>query len=316
MAVYTHVSADEVRTFLEFYDLGTHVSYAPIAAGVENTNYHVLTSHGRFILTIFEKRVRRGDLPFVFDFIGMLSRAGINVPRICPDKSGQTVGTLCAKPAAFQTFLDGAGRAPEAITVDDCAQVGALLAQMHLIGTQAKTNRSNPVGPAQWSMLCKAVLAHDDPAIRPYRTFVENALLGAEKYTHTNAPFGTVHADLFPDNVFFDEQGDLSGVIDFYFSCTAPLIYDFGLTFNAWCFDAQHALDFNKAAAFISAYIALRPLSETEKSEFPHMRRLAALRIFSTRFYDWFFTPPDATVTRKDPTEYKLKYECACPPLL
>lgn len=314
MAVYTPVDADQVAAFLGGYDLGRYVDHRGIVQGVENTNYHLFTDRGRFILTLFERRTNPDDLPFVFDFIDRLAGDGLPVPGLCRRVEGGRTGILAGRAAAIVQFLDGTGVEADAITPEVCAQVGAMLARMHLEGIGFDAVRVNPVGSGVWRALLKEALPgsvfEDDAVLRGLIT----EALDAYERAGADLPRGAVHADLFPDNVFF-RDGVLSGVIDFYFACTDYLVYDLAIAVNAWCFDAQGRVVPARLEALARAYEAVRPLEAAERSAFAALRRAAALRIFATRLYDRAFTPAGADVVCKDPAEYarRLKEDCAWP---
>ncbi|MBU6235673.1 MAG: homoserine kinase [Alphaproteobacteria bacterium] len=314
MAVYTHVSAHDIVGFLANYDLGVYEGHRGITQGVENTNYHLQTDRGRYILTIFEKRVRREDLPFIYGFTNHLRHAGITVPDTYADRVGRTVGTLAGKPASIIRFLDGAGVPDADVTPSHCTQVGTTLAQMHKAASTYKQHRENPVGFAQWQKLLSDALPRTDLLSADDIAAIDSALEEYEGLDLHNLPHGAIHADAFPDNVFF-RDGTLRGVIDFYFACTDTFVYDTALTINAWCFDTKGQIQPDRLAAFIGAYQQVRPLSDDEREVFPALRRAAALRILSTRLYDWEFTPKDADVVKKDPREYvaKLKSDITWP---
>lgn len=304
MAVYTPVTAAEVAAFIQSMNLGEYVRHDGITQGVENTNYHLFTTAGRYILTIFEKRIDSRDLPFVFAYTDHLGAAGLPVPRVLGG------GTLAGKPAAVISFLQGADVVNEDLTPDHCARIGTALAQMHLCAKTFAGTRKNPVGFEQWRALYDGVR---DRATPEQCALIERTL--QEYAPATDLPRGAVHADLFPNNVFFDADGQLSGLIDFYFACTEVYIYDVAMTVNAWCIDRDGILRADCFAAFARAYQSVRPLSDAERAAFPIQRRAAALRIFMTRLYDWHFTPDGAQVKKLDPEEYhkKLIVECAWP---
>lgn len=302
MAVYTPITAPEIAAFLSGFDLGDYVRHEGIMQGVENTNYHLFTSKDRYILTIFEKRIDPADLPFVFSFKKHLSEAGIPVPDVL------ATGTLAEKPAAIIRYLGGGSIDDADINAAHCAGVGTVLARMHKAAETFEATRANPVGFPQWQCMYRAVR---DRAELKLALQIETAL---DAYTpFDDLPRGAVHADLFPDNVFF--EGDtLTGVIDFYFACTDTFVYDMAATMNAWCFDKNTGVALpEKITAFTNAYEAVRPLSAAEKAAFPALRRAAALRFLMTRLYDWAFTAADAQVTKKDPLEYARKLEAECP---
>ncbi|NBX66096.1 MAG: homoserine kinase [Proteobacteria bacterium] len=314
MAVYTHVTADEVSDYLKSYALGTYRAHEGITQGVENTNYHLHTSSGRYILTIFEKRIRREDLPFVFGFTAHLKASGINVPDAYSDKTGNIIGTLGGKPAAVIRYLDGAGVKDQDITPDHCAQLGETLARMHLSAQSFAGGRENPVNHTVWKKLLKEALPKTEILDEASQQAIEKTFKDYLAIEQSSLPFAAIHADAFPDNVFF-EGPRLSGVIDFYFACTDTFAYDAAMTLNAWCFTTDGVLVPQRLEAFTNAYESVRPLMQVEKDAFGALRRAAALRILSTRLYDWVFTPTDANVVKKDPIEYlkKLKADVTWP---
>ncbi|MCB1538689.1 MAG: homoserine kinase [Rhodospirillales bacterium] len=299
MAVYTPVDASAVRAFIQGHGVGEYRDHQGITQGVENTNYHLFTDAGRYVLTLFEKRVNPENLPFIFSFISHLARAGVPVPECMGSP-----GVLAGKPAAIITFLDGRDIALEDVTPGHAAQVGAALARMHLAARDFAPARINPVGVPEWRALFDAVREAADPALFE---LAQTALDEAASLAWGALPSGAVHADLFVDNVFFDSTGTLSGVIDFGFACTAPYAYDLAITLNAWCYDRRGKARVDCVAAMLAAYRALRPLDADERAAFPALRRAAALRFLATRLYDWTFTPPGADVVRKDPDEYAAK---------
>lgn len=314
MAVYTRLDATDIIPFVHEYNLGTYESHSGITEGVENTNYLLVTDKGRYILTVFEKRVRREDLPYIFALTGHLRHAGITVPDTYADKAGQQIGSLRGKPASIIRFLNGSGVRDADITPAHCAQVGELLAIMHNSVDGFRQQRTNPVGMTEWQRLLTGSLSKTDILHADDIVAIDNALedyMGLDPH-HLRA--GAVHGDLFPDNVFF-ENGELKGVIDFYFACNDFFVYDMAITLNAWCIDKTGRVMDDRLAAFVRAYEAARPLTDEERDLFPVIRRAAALRFIATRLYDWVHTPADADVVKKDPLEYvaKLKADVKWP---
>ncbi len=304
MAVHTDVTDDELKAFVADYDLGEVLSFQGIAEGVENSNFAVRTSHGSFILTLYEKRVAAADLPFFLNLMEHLAARGVSCPTPLKTRSGETLRTLKGKPAAMVTFLEGLW--PRRITVTHCLQLGRALADLHRAGADFGMRRANALSVAGWAPLLDATRAEAD-TIRPGL----QAALDTE-YAHLAAhwpqglPTGVIHADLFPDNVFF--LGDrLSGLIDFYFACTDALAYDVAVCLNAWCFEADRSLNVTKARALFQGYEAQRPLTPAERAALPLLARGSALRFLLTRLYDWLNHVPDAFVVRKDPLEYWAK---------
>jgi homoserine kinase type II len=305
MAVYTDVAADELAEFLIHYELGELLSYKGIAEGVENSNFLLHTSTGSFILTLYEKRVAKGDLPFFLALMTHLATHGINCPQPVVNKNGEALGTLAGRPAAIITFLEGIW--PRKPTAAHCAGVGEVLAKMHLAGHDFNMSRANALSVGGWRPLFEQAAARADE-VRPGLS----AFLGAELdflesgVWPKNLPQGVIHADLFPDNVFF--LGDaLSGVIDFTFACDDILAYDVAICLNAWCFEADHSFNVTKARAYLAAYAKARKLSDEEQAALPLLARGAAIRFLLTRLVDWLDVPPGALVKPKDPLEYVRK---------
>jgi homoserine kinase type II len=310
MAVYTDVAAEDLGAFLNGYDIGELLSYKGIAEGVENSNFLVHTSRGNFILTLYEKRVAAGDLPFFLGLMEHLAGRGITCPQPVKNRSGTMLGSVAGKPAAIITFLEGLWiRRP---SPGHCAALGEALAKLHRAGADFALTRANALSVAGWRPLYEAVAARCD-TIRPgLSAMLAKELAEVETAWPRNLPQGVIHADLFPDNVFF--LGDkLSGLIDFYFACTDALAYDLAICLNAWCFEPDHSYNVTKGKNLLQAYGAVRPLSANERDALPLLARGAALRFLLTRLVDWFDDRPAALVRRKDPLEYfrKLRFHQA-----
>lgn len=295
MAVYTHIAEDALRAHLTQYSLGPLVSFASITEGVENTNYKIITSAGPFILTLFEKRTRAEDLPFFIAFMNHLHAHHIPCPAVIAAADGRHVLTLGGRPSIITSFLPGAG--PREIGIDHVQAVGGLLARMHKAGEIFPQKRHNGMSLPEWATLLRACAGKSDlvPPLLDELAYLEQNMPQA-------LPRGTVHADFFPDNVFFKE-GAVTGVIDFYFACSEFFAYDLMLALNAWCFEPA-GFSREKARALLGAYQKERPLSAEEHNALPLLGRAAALRIISTRLYDWLHCSPNALVKPKDPAEY------------
>ena len=301
MAVYTEVANEELEAFMAGYGLGRVLSFKGIAEGVENTNYLVETERGRFILTLYEKRVSRTDLPFFLALMEHLAARGLNCPTPVRDAASRNLGELAGRPAALVTFLDGLSiRRPGA---DHCRAVGEALAQMHLATQDFAMTRRNGLGLSDWRPLYNRFAARSDEIRRGLGATIEAELAHLDAHWPRELPQGVIHADLFPDNVFF-LQHRLSGLIDFYFACTDALAYDVAVCLNAWCFEADGAFNITKGRALLKGYDARRRLTVAERDALPTLARGAALRFLLTRAYDWINTPADALVKRKDPGEY------------
>ena len=310
MAVYTDVAAEDLGGFLAGYDVGELLAYKGIAEGVENSNFLVHTSRGYFILTLYEKRVAEADLPFFLALMQHLHTRGISCPQPVKNRRGEVLGRVAGRPAAMITFLDGMWlRRPSPA---HCAALGQALAQLHLAGRDFQLKRANALSVAGWRALYENCCARANEVRRELREFLASELCQLEAAWPCNLPQGVIHADLFPDNVFF--LGDtLSGLIDFYFACTDTLAYDVAVCLNAWCFEPDHSYNVTKGRGLLQGYARVRPLSPQERAALPLLARGAAMRFLLTRLVDWLAVPPGALVKPKDPLEYfrKLRFHQA-----
>jgi homoserine kinase type II len=310
MAVYTDVGAEELEAFLSGYDIGELLSYKGIAEGVENSNFLVHTGRGHFILTLYEKRVAASDLPFFLALMQHLASRGITCPQPVKNRASAVLGEVAGRPAAIITFLEGMWiRRPSA---GHCGALGEALAKLHRAGADFPATRANALSVAGWRPLYAAVGPRCDTIQPNLSAALAAQLEEVEKAWPGNLPQGVIHADLFPDNVFF--LGDkLSGLIDFYFACTDAFAYDLAICLNAWCFEPDHSYNVTKGKALLAAYGAVRPLSAIEREALPLLARGAALRFLLTRLVDWFDERSAALVRRKDPMEYfrKLRFHQA-----
>jgi homoserine kinase type II len=310
MAVYTDVAAEDLGAFLAGYDIGELLAYKGIAEGVENSNFLVHTSRGYFILTLYEKRVAAKDLPFFLGLMEHLHARGLTCPQPVANRKGEVLGQVAGRPAAVITFLDGMWiRRP---TPGHCAALGEALAKLHLAGLDFKMSRANALSVAGWRPLYEACSARANEVQRDLRELLAAELSHLEQTWPRQLPQGVIHADLFPDNVFF-LGNKLSGLIDFYFACTDALAYDVAICLNAWCFETDHSYNVTKGRSLLQAYAQVRPLSDAERNALPLLARGAALRFLLTRLVDWFDVPPGALVRPKDPIEYyrKLRFHQA-----
>jgi homoserine kinase type II len=307
MAVYTDVTAEELAAFLAGYELGELLSYKGIAEGVENSNFLVHTSAGTYILTLYEKRVAAKDLPFFLGLMQHLAGRGITCPLPIKNKQGEALGKVAGRPAAIISFLDGLWiRRPSAV---HCAGLGEALAKLHLAGLDFEGKRRNTLSVDGWRPLFEHCRDRVNEVQRSLRDLIEKELAALERDWPRGLPQGVIHADLFPDNVFF--LGDtLSGMIDFYFACNDALAYDVAICLNAWCFEADHSYNVTKGRALLQNYARVRALEDSERAALPRLARGAALRFLLTRLVDWFNVPPGALVRPKDPMEYfrKLRF--------
>ncbi|WP_064710919.1 homoserine kinase [Rhizobium bangladeshense] len=304
MAVYTDIAEDDLKWFLTEYDAGTLLSYKGIAEGVENSNFLLHTSQAPLILTLYEKRVEKSDLPFFLGLMQHLSARGLSCPLPLPRRDGALLGSLSGRPAALISFLEGMWlRKPEA---KHCREVGRALAEMHVAGEGFELKRPNALSIDGWRGLWEKSEARAGEVEPGLQGEIRNELDFLAAAWPKNLPSGVIHADLFPDNVFF--LGDeLSGLIDFYFACNDLLAYDVSICLNAWCFEKDGAYNITKGTAMLEGYQSVRPLSGEEIAALPVLSRGSALRFFLTRLYDWLTTPEGAMVTKKDPLEYLRK---------
>jgi homoserine kinase type II len=310
MAVYTDVDDGALEEFLAGYDIGKLAGYRGIAEGVENSNFLLETDKGRYILTLYEKRVKPEDLPFFLGLMDHLAAKGLACPTPIHRRGGGTLGTLCGRPAAIVSFL--AGVWPRRISLAHCGPVGEAAAALHLAGAGFALKRANALGPAGWRPLVEACRPRADTVEAGLGAEIGRELEFLERNWPRDLPQGVIHADLFPDNVFF--LGDaFSGMIDFYFACDDFFAYDLAICLNAWCFEPDGALNATKARRLVAGYRRKRELSAAELDALPLLARGAALRFLLTRLYDWLNHPPGAFVKPKDPLEYakKLRFHAA-----
>ncbi len=304
MAVYTDVADDELRSFIALYDIGEVLSCKGIAEGVENSNFLVTTERGNFILTLYEKRVAAEDLPFFIALMEHLAAQGVACPTPVKARDGSALRELCGRPAALVTFL--AGMWPRRIQPFHCAAVGAALAGLHRAGASFGMTRANDLSVAGWRRLFGACCSRAAEVQPELAGELEAELELVEAEWPRDLPAGVIHADLFPDNVFFRER-EVSGLIDFYFACTDFLAYDLAICLNAWCFEADGSLNVTKARLLLEGYRRARPLSSAELAFLPLLARGSALRFLLTRLFDWLNQPAGALVRPKDPIEYLRK---------
>ncbi|WP_029353137.1 homoserine kinase [Bosea sp. 117] len=311
MAVYTDVSPEELEAFLSTYDLGGLRAFKGIAEGVENSNFLLQTEAGSFILTLYEKRVNPADLPFFIGLMEHLARHGIDCPLPVKNRAGEALGMLAGRPALIATFLVGTSvRRPG---VAHCAALGGALAGLHKAGADFTAfSRANALSVAGWRPLYETAGDRADTVAPGLRALIGDELGFLEANWPDGLPAGVIHADLFPDNVFFLD-GRLSGLIDFYFACNDLLAYDVAICLNAWCFEPDGAYNQTKGRALLAAYQAVRPLSPAEIDALPLLCRGGALRFLLTRLVDWLNVPPGALVRPHDPLEYlrKLRFHRA-----
>jgi len=304
MAVYTQVDEEELEKFLSGYNLGTVMSFKGIAEGVENTNYLLHTERGYFILTLYEKRVAAADLPFFIGLMEHLAARGINCPQPVKNRRGNALGELAGRPAMIVTFLEGVWlRRPHA---EHCTALGRAMAELHQAGASFKLHRDNALGLDGWKKLAPMAAPRADEVAPGLAQLILDELAHVEKNWPRALPAGVIHADLFPDNVFFLGE-KLSGLIDFYFACNDLLAYDIAICLNSWCFEIDGSFNVTKSRALFAGYNSVRKLERGEVEALPLLARGASLRILLTRTIDWLHVPPGALVRPKDPLEYLKK---------
>lgn len=298
MSVYTTVSEAELTVWLNDYSLGELQELQGIASGIENTNYFVTTSNGRFVLTLFEK-LRADELPFYLNLMAHLARHGIPCPAPMANRHNQFLGVLKTKPACIVSRLSG--KSTTAPTLAHCAAMGAMLGQMHIAGQSFSQIMPNPRGGA-WRMATA-------PQVRPFINAGQAALLDSEIALHAQRnysilPQGLIHADLFRDNVLLEGER-VGGLIDFYFACTDALLYDVAITVNDWCMRPDGILDTTQAQTFLRAYHTVRPLQDSEHQAWPLMLRQAALRFWLSRLFDKYLPRDGELIHAHDPAHFE-----------
>ncbi len=304
MAVYTEVSDEQLIAFLARYEVGALRSFKGIAEGVENTNYLVHTDTGSYILTLYERRVEPADLPFFLGLLEHLAMRKIACPIPIRTNDGEVLGELAGKPAALVSYLEGIWvRRPGPV---HCRALGASLAFLHQAGADFSLRRDNALGPSAWAELARATASSANSVSPGLGDEIAAELDALASNWHTDLPIGVIHADLFPDNVFFIGE-EIYGLIDFYFACQDAYAYDIAICLNAWCFEADGAFNITKARQMLHAYESVRPLVAEEYAALPMLARGASLRFLLTRLYDWLNTPAAALVKPKDPSEYLRK---------
>ncbi|HEV2100197.1 MAG TPA: homoserine kinase [Stellaceae bacterium] len=304
MAVYTDVADDELRAFVALYDIGEVLSCKGIAEGVENSNFLVATERGDFILTLYEKRVAREDLPFFIALMDHLAHRGVACPTPLRGRDGIALRELCGRPAAMVTFLTGMW--PRRILPFHCAGIGSALAALHAASGDFPMTRANNLSVAGWRRLLESCRSRAGEVLPGLAGELADELAFLERAWPHGLPIGVIHADLFPDNVFFHDRA-VSGLIDFYFACTDFFAYDLAVCLNAWCFEADGSLNVTKARLLLDNYRRSRPLTPDELAALPLLARGSALRFLLTRLYDWLNQPEGALVRPKDPLEFLRK---------
>jgi homoserine kinase type II len=304
MAVYTDITEVELGSFLRAYEIGDLLSYKGIAEGTENSNFILHTTGGSYILTLYEKRVDKGDLPFFLGLMEHLAVRGVSCPLPVRRRDGEVIGEVAGRPAAIITFLEGMW--PRKPTAAHCRELGVALAKLHVAGADFPLTRPNALALEGWQTLWDGCEARADEVENGLGQEVGSDFAALKQGWPTDLPAGVIHADLFPDNVFF--LGDqLSGLIDFYFACNDFYAYDVATCLNAWCFERDHSFNLTKGTALLAGYQSVRALSGAERDALPMLCRGSALRFMLTRLYDWLHGPEGAMVMKRDPLEYVRK---------
>lgn len=304
MAVYTDVPDEELKAFIAEYAIGEVVSCKGIAEGVENSNYLLRTESAAYILTIYEKRVDPADLPFFLALMEHLAEQGIACPTPIHGKDGRALRRLCGKPAAIVSFLDGLW--PRRIHPFHCAGVGGALARLHQASASFAQSRINNLSLSGWEELYRSCAPRADTVKAGLADELKGEIEALKRLWPKGLPQGVIHADLFPDNVFFRGEA-VSGIIDFYFACTDFFAYDLAICLNAWCFESDGSFNVTKARAMLAQYRAGRALAPAEIAALPVLARGGALRFLLTRLYDRLNHTEGALVKPKDPLEYLQK---------
>ena len=306
MAVYTKLAHQEVEQFLEQYNINNFKDYKGITEGVENTNYFINTLEQDYILTIYEKRVDENDLPFFINLLSNLSENKFPCPKPIANKNNQKINKIKNKNAALVTFLNGQSK--NKITSEECFEIGKITAQLHEITKKFNVSRKNNLSIESWQNIfektIKQKIVLDETIIKKTKNYLNFLKDNWPK----NLPQGIIHADLFPDNIFFTNN-KVSGIIDFYFACNDFFAYEIAICINSICFDNNSTFNMTKAKNLIDGYSSVRTLSEDEKKYLPILSMGAAMRFFLTRLYDFYHTDNKADVKIKDPFEYLKKIE-------
>jgi homoserine kinase type II len=306
MAVYTKLEHQEVRQFLEQYNINNFKDYKGITEGVENTNYLIKTSEQDYILTIYEKRVDENDLPFFIKLLSYLSENKFPCPKPIANKNNEKINRIKNKNAALVTFLNGQSK--NKITSEECFEIGKITAQLHEITKKFDINRKNNLSIENWESIFEKTIKQKIDLEESIIKKTKNYLNFLKDKWPKNLPQGIIHADLFPDNIFFTNN-KVSGIIDFYFACNDFFAYEIAICINSLCFDNNSTFNMTKAKNLIDGYTSIRTLSEDEKKYLPILSMGAAMRFFLTRLYDFYHTDNKADVKIKDPFEYLKKIE-------
>ncbi|MDA9591535.1 homoserine kinase [Pelagibacteraceae bacterium] len=307
MAVYTDITKNELDSFLALYNIEKIIKFTGIKEGVENSNFLLESSNAKYILTIFEKRTDENDLPFFFNLMNHLNDNEIKCPQVIKDKSKKLYNLIKDKPAVITSFLNGISL--KKIEPKHCGELGENLAKFHLASNKLKIKRDNALGIKDLTNLMDSINKLNLKEHADLLTIINNEYDYLKNKLPFDLPSGIIHADLFPDNVFFINE-QLSGIIDFYFACNDYYAYELAICINAWCFERDNEFNISKAKSFLHQYNSIRKISAEELESLPTLARAAALRFLLTRLYDKIHHDENNLVSTKDPQEYyeKLKF--------
>jgi len=309
MAVYTKLNKNEIEEIVSLYKLKNLESFAPIEEGIENTNYIIIANKKKYILTIFEKRVKEQDLPFFCELISLLNKSGFKCPLPLLNLENSPISTFKRKKLTILTFISG--KSKENLSNENCEDIGKEAARLHLLTSNFKIHRKNALSIESWRNMFENIKDKCNRIHKDLPNLIEANLKDIEKNWPSNLPSGIIHADLFKDNIIF-ENNKVSGIIDFTFSCNDFYALEIAICFNALCFDGVKSnLSFNvtKAKKFIDGYSSIRKLSDQERNSIKILSQGAALRFLLTRVFDAINTVEGALVKIKDPIEYLKRLE-------
>jgi len=301
MAIYTKVDAHEAKFILKNYNLGELKKIQGIKKGIENTNYLLITTTGKFILTLFEKRVQAKELPFFMNLMLSLNDRKILCPKPIKNKNKKTLFQIKNRQAAICSFVYGKEKTSH--TLSECRSIGKNIAKLHMVGEKIKLHRANNLSIKSWIALNQSIKTKANKKIPNIYSFINTLLLDLKKKWPSQLPTGIIHGDLFPDNIFFNKK-KFAGFIDFYFSCSDFLIYDIAICINAMCFDKKIKFNKLKANALLKGYSSLRKISKKEFTALPQLLLGASIRFFLTRLHDSINRQKGAVVKVKNPNEF------------
>ena len=302
MAVFTKLIREDIENFVSDYSIGNLESFEEIVGGIENSNFKIICNNQPYILTIFEKRVAKEELPFFINLKNFLNKNNFKCPKAISDNNGKFLKRIKNKKAVIISFLEG--ESIEKPNLEMCRQVGKTIANLHNLTINFDEKRPNSLDLKDWKEIYKKCLNNKSEKFNEIMNLLRNEIDYLENCWPENIPCGVIHGDLFRDNIFF-KHGKISGVIDFYFSCYYFYVYDLAIVINDWCF-SENGQNFHKdnCLTIFEEYQKLRELSDLEKKSLNIFLRAAAVRILCTRVHDYIFHPPNAVVIKKDPFEY------------